>query len=126
VAIVLGVVKWRYWHDIDNTPLTQTRADAVGLPGRNVSVFERPHTESNYLTREMGFIVARKHARRLRRIAIVLFALVPVLLLLPVWLFVHLDAAPWLAAAALSALAGAFVERWLFFAEAKHLVTLYY
>jgi DMSO reductase anchor subunit len=126
VAIVLGAVKWRYWHDIDNTPLTQTRADAVGLPGRNVSVFERPHTESNYLTREMGFIVARKHARRLRRIAIVLFALVPVLLLLPVWLFVHLDAAPWLAAAALSALAGAFVERWLFFAEAKHLVTLYY
>ena len=126
VAIVLGVVKWRYWRDIDSTPLTQTRADAVGLPGRNVSVFERPHTESNYLTREMGFIVARKHARRLRRIAIALFALVPVLLLLPVWLFVHLDAAPWLAAAALSALAGAFVERWLFFAEAKHLVTLYY
>jgi DMSO reductase anchor subunit len=28
--------------------------------------------------------------------------------------------------AALCALAGAFVERWLFFAEAKHLVTLYY
>jgi DMSO reductase anchor subunit len=125
-AIGLAALKWRYWRDIDSTPLTQTRADAVGLPGRNVSVFERPHTESNYLTREMGFIVARKHARRLRWIAIALFALVPVLLLLPVWLFVHLDAAPWLAAAALSALAGAFVERWLFFAEAKHLVTLYY
>jgi DMSO reductase anchor subunit len=37
-----------------------------------------------------------------------------------------MDAAPWSAAAALCALAGAFVERWLFFAEAKHLVTLYY
>ena len=46
--------------------------------------------------------------------------------MLPVWLFVHVDAAPWFALAALSALAGAFVERWLFFAEAKHLVTLYY
>ena len=31
-----------------------------------------------------------------------------------------------LVAAALGAFAGAFVERWLFFAEAKHTVTLYY
>ena len=49
-----------------------------------------------------------------------------VLLLLPIWLFVHVDAAPWLTLAALSALLGAFVERWLFFAQARHLVTLYY
>ena len=45
---------------------------------------------------------------------------------LPVWLFVHVDAAPWLLGAALSAMAGALVERWLFFAQARHLVTLYY
>jgi DMSO reductase anchor subunit len=125
-AIALGVVKLRYWRDIDRTPLTVTRADAVGLPGRNVSVFERPHTEANYLTREMGFVVARRHARRLRAISLVLFSVLPVLLLVPAWLFVHLDAAPWLLAAAVCALAGAFVERWLFFAEARHLVTLYY
>lgn len=126
LAIVLAVLKWRYWRDIDTTPLAQTRADAVGLPGREVSVFERPHTESNYLTREMGFVLARKHSRQLRIIALVLFAVIPALLMLPVWLFVHLDAAPWLAAAAVSALLGAMVERWLFFAEARHLVTLYY
>ncbi|HJW47195.1 MAG TPA: DmsC/YnfH family molybdoenzyme membrane anchor subunit [Lysobacter sp.] len=125
-AIALAVVKWRYWRDIDGAPLPMTRGDAVGLPGRTVSVFERPHTESNYLTREMGFVVARKHSRKLRTIALTLFAIVPILLLLPVWFFVHLDAAPWLGLAALSTLAGAFVERWLFFAEAKHLVTLYY
>ncbi|GAB3102806.1 dimethyl sulfoxide reductase anchor subunit family protein [Lysobacter terrae] len=125
-AVILAVVKSRYWHDIDTTPLAMTRGDAVGLPGRQVSVFERPHTESNYLTREMGFVVARTHSRRLRQIAIVLFAVVPVLLLIPVWLFVHLDAGPWLLAAAFAAIVGAFVERWLFFAEARHLVTLYY
>lgn len=124
--IVIAVVKHRYWHDIDTTALPMTRADAVGLPGRSVSVFERPHTEANYLTREMGFVVARKHSRRLRQIAVVLFAVLPALLLLPVWLFVHVDASPWLLAAALSATAGAFVERWLFFAEARHMVTLYY
>ena len=92
------MVKWRYWRDIDGAPLPMTRGDAVGLPGRTVSVFERPHTESNYLTREMGFVVARKHSRKLRTIALTLFAIVPVLLLLPVWFFVHLDAAPWLGA----------------------------
>jgi DMSO reductase anchor subunit len=126
VAIVVAVLKWRYWRDIDTTPLAQTRADAVGLPGREVSAFERPHTESNYLTREMGFVLARKHSRRLRFIAMVLFAVIPALLMLPVCLFVHLDAAPWLAAAAVSALLGTLVERWLFFAEARHMVTLYY
>ena len=125
-AVCVAVLKWRYWQDIDTTPLRQTRADAVGLPGRDVSVFERPHTESNYLTREMGFVLARRHSRRLRIIATVLFAVLPALLMLPVWLLVHLDAAPWLTAAAVSALLGAFVERWLFFAEARHLVTLYY
>ena len=126
IAIVVAVLKWRYWRDIDTTALAQTRADAVGLPGREVSVFERPHTESNYLTREMGFVLARKHSGRLRIIATVLFAVIPSLLMLPVWLFVHLDVAPWLTAAAVSALLGAVVERWLFFAEARHLVTLYY
>src|SRR5688500_7211775 len=86
-AIGVGVLKWRYWHDIDTTPLSQTRADAVCMPGRDVSVFERLHTESSYLTREMGFVLARRHSRRLGVIATVLFAAIPTLLMLPVWLF---------------------------------------
>lgn len=130
-AIALWLLKRRYWRDLDagvldRDALPRTRADAVGLPGRDVSVFERPHTESNYLTREMGFVFARKHAKTLRVIAVVLFALVPTLCALPVWLLPHGDvtALLWLAAAAFQA--GAMVERWLFFAEAKHLVMLYY
>jgi DMSO reductase anchor subunit len=104
------------------------RAAALGLPhDRTVRVFERPHTEANYLTKEMGYVLARRHATKLRTLAVLLLAVLPiVLLLLPVWIVVHLDATPWLVAASLSALLGAFVERWLFFAEAKHLVTLYY
>ena len=34
--------------------------------------------------------------------------------------------AAWLWIAAIAALAGAFVERWLFFAQARHIVALYY
>lgn len=125
-AIVLWWIKRRYWRDIDRDPLPLDTGDAVGLPGRTVSSFERPHTESNYLTREMGFVVARKHARKLRIIAIVLFALIPALCALPLWLLPHGDLMPLLWLAALSFQLGAVVERWLFFAEAKHLVTLYY
>lgn len=122
----LALLKLRYWRDIDRDPLPATRGAAVGLPARTIEVFERPHTEANYLTREMAFVVARRHSRWLRRLALALFALVPLLCMLPAWGFAHLDPAPWFAVAAFAALAGAFVERWLFFAEARHLVTLYY
>ena len=125
-AIALWRVKRRYWRDLDRDARPQTRGDAVGLPDREVMVFERPHTESNYLTREMGFVVARKHARKLRTIAVALFALVPALCALPAWLLPHGDVTPLLWVAAVSFQVGALVERWLFFAEAKHLVTLYY
>jgi DMSO reductase anchor subunit len=80
-----------------------------------------PHTEENYLQHEMGFVVARKHADKLRMIAIGLGGLLPILLL-----FVAPASTAALALALLAHVAGMFVERWLFFAEAKHVVTLYY
>jgi len=126
LALVLGALKLRYWRDIDATPLPATRGAAVGLPQRKVGVFERPGTEANYITREMAFVLARRHARWLRLLALLLFAVVPVLALLAPWWLGHAAAAPGYALAAMSALAGAFVERWLFFAQARHLVTLYY
>lgn len=125
-ALALWRVKRRYWRDLDAAALAQTTGDAVGLPGRTLRSFERPHTEANYLTREMGFVVARKHARKLRAIATVLFSFIPALCALPLWLLPHADAAPLLWTAAIAFQLGAAVERWLFFAEAKHVVTLYY
>jgi len=126
IAALLWWSKQRYWRDIDANPMLPGLGAALGLPQREVGVFERPQTEANYLTREMGFVLARKHARRLRSIAIVLFALVPLLALLPSWFLPHWDARPGYIIAAASALLGALVERWLFFAQARHTVTLYY
>ena len=124
LALALLLAKLAYWRDIDRTPLPLSRGDALGLPGRQASVFERPHTEANYITREMAFVVARRHARALRIAAVLLFAVVPALCLLASLLVAP---AAWLLPAATgSALAGAFLERWLFFAQARHLVTLYY
>jgi len=128
VAVLLWRLKRAYWRDLDRgDERLPDRASALGLPaGREFHVFERPHTEANYLTREMGFVLARKHSRRLRMLATIGFALLPALCAAAMWLFPNLDTSPWLVVAALSALLGTFVERWLFFAEAKHLVMLYY
>jgi DMSO reductase anchor subunit len=127
MAMLLWALKHGYWRDIDK-PWPVPRAAALGLPSdRTVRVFERPHTEANYLTREMGFVLARRHSKTLRRGAVLLLSLLPFVLLFPVWFMrPPVDATPWLVAASTSALLGASVERWLFFAEAKHLVTLYY
>ena len=98
-----------------------TLGSATGL-GRigGVEVFELPHTGGNYLLREMIFVVGRKHAQKLRGIAVALAAVLPglVLLVLPgVW---------GTGLAAVCHLAGACAARWLFFAEAEHVVGLYY
>ncbi len=85
-----------------------------------------PHTEPNYLQKEMGFRVARKHARKLRRVAYVTGLGVP-LLALAIGFGVdgHVNAGLAIVEA-LSGHLGVVVERWLFFAEATHKVTLYY
>ena len=124
LAVAMAALKLAYWRAIDNSSLPQTRGDAIGLPNRKPSVFERPHTEANYLTKEMGFVVARKHARKLRLFALLLFAAVPVPCI--ALAIATSQPWPWLDIAALCAICGAFLERWLFFAQAKHLVTLYY
>lgn len=125
VAALLVALKWLYWHDTDRIGLPGTRAAAIGLPAREATVFERPHTEANYVTREMAFQVARRHARWLRVGASALLLGGPLL----AWLLLAAGIggpAFALAAAALVVLAGAFIERWLFFAQARHVVSLYY
>ena len=98
-----------------------TLATATGLgPRGKVRAFEPPHTGTNYLLREFAFSVGRRHSRKLRVSALVLMAGLPIVfLLLP---FSHLLAA----LAVISHVAGALISRWLFFAEAEHVVGLYY
>ena len=74
LALVLTVVGWlmkrAYWRHIDATPPSSTLATATGLARfGEVRLLEMPHTEENFIMREMGFQVARKHAARLRGLA---------------------------------------------------------
>jgi len=98
-----------------------TLATATGLGDRGaVRAFEPPHTGTNYLLKEFVHEIGRKHAQKLRIISLGLMVVVPVvLLLLP---FSHFLAVLALA----SHIAGVLTARWLFFAEAEHVVGLYY
>ncbi|WP_422003131.1 dimethyl sulfoxide reductase anchor subunit family protein [Reyranella sp.] len=122
-----ALLKLAYWRHIDTAPSVSTAGTATGLDRLGtVRLFEAPHTSENYLLKEMGFEVARKHAARLRSIALGLgFALPALLSLVPLFASGPVSVAAALLAALLAML-GVFVERWLFFAEARHVVTLYY
>lgn len=118
---------WR--HRMRTLSPTSTAGNATGL-GRfgRVRQIEAPHATHNYLTREMGFEVARKHADKLFAIAVCAGLVLPVLCVLAA------SAAGTFAVARVAfgtfalvgASAGLLVERWLFFAEARHSVMAFY
>jgi len=120
-------VKWAYWGYIDGQKVKSDPGTATGL-GRfgRVSQLEAPHTSENYLLKEMGYQVARKHASKLRHIAFSLGLLLPAILILLAMNLEGMFQIAVLTLALLAGYAGIVVERWLFFAEARHAVTLFY
>jgi DMSO reductase anchor subunit len=124
---IAWVVKTLYWYFVDNYKSISTAETATGLGAiGKVQAFEAPHTEDNYLLKEMGFRVGRKHEDKLRRYANVLAFLLPILFLVVVQQFQGYVTLVFSLLAVISFVLGAITERWLFFAQARHTVTLYY
>ncbi|HEX5326737.1 MAG TPA: DmsC/YnfH family molybdoenzyme membrane anchor subunit [Acetobacteraceae bacterium] len=131
IAVLLCLLalaaKIAYWRFIDRAPPVATIESATGLgfigPVRQL---EAPHTEENYLLREMGYRIGRKHGDRLRTIALAAGFVVPVVLLIVGMILGDPIAMILFPIAAAMTLLGVYVERWLFFAQATHTVTLYY
>ena len=127
IALVLTLVlKIFYWRRIDTEPKTRTIEAATGLAraGEKVRQWEVPHTAENFIMKEMGFVVARKHVAKLRRIMIA-FLLLAIVITTVTIVMPQLAIFLSIIAVLLSG-AAAVVERWLFFAEAQHVVSLYY
>ena len=122
LALAWGAKLIWWWRAARKRP-TSDVASATGLGALgDVKLLFAPHSSENYLQQEMGFSVARQRALALRRLALTLGALLPVSLLL-------FSPSASVAASSLALLClflGLLVERWLFFAEAKHTVMLYY
>lgn len=126
--IVLAMLlKIAYWNFIDSSESRTTIESATGLgsPGK-IKLVQSPHSQANYLMKEMGYQLARRHAGKLRRLSMIFTFVLPFLLVL-----LTLSGIPSLniTAALLSVISiipGILIERWLFFAEARHTVMLYY
>jgi DMSO reductase anchor subunit len=128
LSVASLAIKFAYWRFVDGYVGQSTPETATGL-GQfgKVSTFEAPHTEENYLTREMGFVLARKHAARLRAIALALFGVLPAIAAIASIGFQSQSlAAACPIVASIAVIVGLLVERWLFFAQAKHVVMLFY
>lgn len=96
-------------------------ATATGLGAASgIRLFEAPHSGPNYLTKEFGFQVARRHAAKLRAISLALMSVLPMLVLA-----IGGNGA-FIALAFMLHILGVLASRWLFFAEAEHVVQLYY
>jgi sulfite dehydrogenase (quinone) subunit SoeC len=121
--LLLAILKIVYWMQVDSAKSPHTMSSATGLgtkPGESVRQWEVPHTNTNFIMKEMGFAVARKHAFALRKLVLALLVIAGLLLAL-------CTLTPWLSLlAAPTVFAAAWAERWLFFAEAQHVSTLYY
>ncbi|AVP99209.1 DMSO reductase [Ahniella affigens] len=123
VAFVLRYLQRRALRDSVSAP---SLASAVGLPeGNAVKLFEGAHTEDSFITREMVFRFARKHREPM------FLAALACGIALAGGLLEHASNAgpgirPSFLFAALFAYAGVFFERWLFFAEARHVVSVYF
>ncbi len=127
-ACIAGLaVKAGYWRFVDHDDAASTVETATGLRGgRTVRLLEAPHSQANYLMKEMVFQIARKHAVKLRRIALVLGFILPIAGVILLLVEDGLRQGFAGALIAVICLAGIYVERWLFFAEARHTVGLYY
>ena len=123
LLLISGIIQLLVWIKGDRAlALSGTTIESgtgLGAIGR-VRAFEPPHTGTNYLLKEFVHIVGRKHSVKLRIITLILMIGTPILLL-------SLSFSHFLAAlSVISHISGLFISRWLFFAEAEHVVGLYY
>ena len=124
LLLITGAVQLLVWAYADTrfkaAGSTIETATGLGNIGK-VRQYEPPHTGTNYLLHEMVHVIGRKHAKVLRIIALLGAFVLPALILSLIGLG-HIGAL----IAILLHIAGLFVSRWLFFAEAEHVVGLYY
>ncbi len=124
MAAVAFVAKRAYWRHIDQQAPLATLAAAIGMPNGKARALDAPHFSENFILRQMGFTIARRHAARLRRLALGIGFALPLLLEGMASLAVAPRASTLLAFAC--AALGLLIERWLFFGEATHVSALYY
>jgi DMSO reductase anchor subunit len=124
IMAIAAVLKAIYYFWIRSPGLSPTINTATGLTRAKLKLLDTGHTHGTFLTQEFGYQLARRKAGLIKTLVFVVGFGVPGLML--VWVF-NEQGGPFAAiVAVLGGLIGAAMERWLFFAEARHVVNLYH
>ena len=126
--VILGIFQVNIWRTGDTKYRSQSHiGSATGLSTQRtlVRMLEPPHTGSNYLLKEMVHIVAQKHIHKLRWISLICLSIVPCLISLSHFLY-YINTNILAISIAVISILGTLLSRWLFFAEAEHVVGFYY
>ena len=128
LAVVMGLVVitlalklvYFFWQ---GKPQGATIQTATGFSQASVRLLDAGHSAPTFLNREFGYQVAADSLLRLRIVMILVTFIVPFGFVF--WVFGGTARVELLALAWLIMMAGLLLERWLFFAEARHVVRLY-
>ena len=123
LALLMGTafVKATYYFWVGR-PYGSTINTATGFTRARVRLLDIGHTHDTFLTREFGFGVGTAQRFWLKAVFFLFAVAVPAVMLVQ-GQALSLDSA---LGAAVSAMLGLGVERWLFFAEASHVVNLFH
>jgi len=124
IISIAAVLKAIYYFWIRSPGLSPTINTATGLTRAKLKLLDTGHTHGTFLTQEFGYQLARRKAGLIKALVFVVGFGVPGLML--VWVFNEQGGPFAVVVAALGGLIGAAMERWLFFAEARHVVNLYH
>lgn len=123
VITIAAVAKVVYFFWI-GTPAGPNINTATAFTRSMVRLLDVGHTAGTFLTDEFGYQVARARLIVLRWLVLIFAFVLPALML---WGGIHVFPVVLASTiAVISAFAGVLIERWLFFAEARHVVNLYH
>jgi DMSO reductase anchor subunit len=120
-ALIAGILKAIYYFWISNPGATSTINTATGFTRGTVRLLDTGHTHGTFLTEEFGFKIQRKYTAMLKFIVFAVGFVLPVVILVAGEV-----SRSEIYAASILAVMGVIAERWLFFAEARHVINLYH
>lgn len=124
VLLAAGLIMKAVYYAWITAPSGSTISTATGFTGATVRLLDVGHTAGNFLTEEFGYQLPARRRTLLRILVLVLGFIIPAVIFNG-WLEGYYGSGG-AVAALLFSVAGILIERWLFFAEARHVVNLYH
>jgi len=122
LLIISAVLKWLYFWFIGK-PKGETISTATGFDTQTVRLLDAGHSANTFLSNEFVYNAAPEMLSRLRKMVAVFAFVLPLVLVMLSMLDGFQNLTYFCVA---SVMVGLLVERWLFFAEARHVVRLYH